>query len=212
MKEISTVVGVIILLVNSGTTPVENKLQDAACPTISVGCARKSCDGSPFHFVAQIRDVPPAQNLSYQWSVSSGEIVSGQGTGSIRVVAAPDWRDLTASLKAIGLPTQCANTASISVMRGHVPTAQLFEQFGAARLAKVRPRLDAFADQLSNKPGTMGYILFNGGRGLAERAKSYLVVERGIEAERIVNVRMKRGGRLIIKLYVVPSGAAGPAE
>ena len=142
---------------------------------------------------------------------ASGEIVSGQGTRSIKVVA-PDWSSLTASLSVIGLPTQCAGvTASMTVFREHVPTAQLFDQFGSAPFAKVRPRLDNFAEQLRNQPGAMGFILVNGEWGLAEGAKSYLVTQHGIEAERIVNVRKKRSRRLIIKLYIVPAGAIPPA-
>ncbi len=212
MKEITTFVSVIILLAHSGTRPVENKVQDAACPTIMVTCARKSCEVPPFHFMVQTRDAPPGRNLSYQWTVSGGEIVSGQGTRSIKVLAAPDWRDLTAGLKVMGLPTQCYNTASMSVMRGHGPTAQLFDQFASMPFSKVRPHLEAFADQLRNKPGAMGYILFSGARGVAESAKSYLVTVRGIEPGRLVNVRKKRSRPRIIKLYIVPSGAVPPAE
>jgi len=212
MKEIFTVVGVIILLVNRLTLPAANKVQEGVCPNISVACARPSCHGSPFHFMGQISEAPPGRTLSYQWSVSTGEIVSGQGTRSIKVVA-PQWSSLTAALRVIGLPTQCASvTASMTVFREHVPTAQLFDQFGPAPFAKVRPRLDTFADQLRNQPGAMGYILVNGEWGLAESAKNYLVTQHGIEAERIVNVREKRSRRrLIIKLYIVPAGAGPPA-
>jgi hypothetical protein len=211
MKEISTVIGFIVLLVNSRTLPVANKVQETVCPSISVACARKSCDVSPFHFIARIRDAPPGRSLSYQWSVSSGEIVSGEGTRSIKVVA-PKWSSLTASLNVIGLPPQCASTASMSVIREHIPTAHLFDQFSSAPFAKVSPHLDAFADQLRNQPGAMGYILFHGGRGLAEGAKRYLLNKHDIEAGRIVNVRKKRSGRVIIKLYIVPTGAVPPAK
>jgi hypothetical protein len=211
MKELSTVVGVMVLLVSSRTLTAANKLQEGVCPNISVACARPSCHGSPFHFMAQISEVPPSRTLSYQWRVSTGEIVSGQGTRSIKVVA-PDWSSLTATLSVIGLPTQCANvTASMTVIHEHVPTAQLFDQFGSAAFAKVKPRFDNFADQLRNQPGAMGYILVNGERGLAESAKSYLVTQHGIEGGRIVNVRKKRGRRLIIKLYIVPAGAVPPS-
>ena len=211
MKEISTVLGLIVLLVNSGTLPVANEVQEAVCPSISVACAPKSCDVSPFHFIARISEAPPGRELSYQWSVSSGQIVRGQGRRSIKVVA-PDWSSLTATLNVVGLPRQCNATASMSVIREHVPTAQLFKQFGSAPFAKVSKHLDAFANQLRNQPGAMGYILFNGGRGLAASAKNYLVSEHGIEAGRIVNVRKKRSGRVIIKLYIVPTGAVPPAK
>ena len=74
----------------------------------------------------------------------------------------------------------------------------------------MRPRLDAFADQLRKQPGTMGYIFFNGERALAESARNYLITQPGIDAERIVNVRKKRSRRLIIKLYIVPPGVLPP--
>ena len=211
MKELSTVVGLMILLVSSLTLPAANKVQEGVCPNISVACARPSCHSSPFYFMAQIGESAPGRTLSYQWSVSTGEIVSGQGTRSIKVVA-PDWGSLTATLSVIGLPTQCASvTASMTVFHERVPTAQLFDQFGPATFAKVRPRFDRFADQLRNRPGAMGYILSNGQRDLAESAKSYLVTQHGIEAGRIVNVQKKRSRRLIIRLYIVPAGAVPPA-
>jgi hypothetical protein len=210
MKEISTVVGVIILLVNSRTLLAANKVQEVVCPNISVACARPSCDVSPFHFMAQISEVPTGRTFSYQWSVSAGKIVSGQGTRSIKVVA-PAWTSLTATLNVIGLPTRCGGTASMSVIREIMPKAQLFDQFGFASFAKVRPHLDTFADQLRKQPGAMGYILFNGERGLAESVKNYLITQPGIDAERIVNVRKKRSRRLIIRLYIVPPGATPPA-
>ena len=191
--------------------PVESKVQDAPCPVISVACALKRCEGSPFHFMAETRDALPRQRLSYRWSVSSGAIVSGQGTRSIKVVAS-EWTGLTASLNVIGLPPQCANTASMSMPpREHVPTAELFYQFGIAPFARVKPRLDSFANELLNQPGAMAYILFNGERGAAESAKKYLVAQHGIAPGRIVNVRKKRSRRVIIKLYIVPTGAAPPA-
>ena len=77
-------------------------------------------------------------------------------------------------------------------------------------------RLDNYAIQLQNDPGSQGYIIAYGscegeGQARADRAKNYLVNTRGIEAGRITTVDGGCRSDLTVQLWIVPSGATPPA-
>src|SRR5437016_13896820 len=74
--------------------------------------------------------------------------------------------------------------------------ARKFDEFGDVAYSDLIARLDNFAIQLQNEPGTKGFILvYRTRRGLpglnnaiALRSKYYLVNSRGVARDRIVTV------------------------
>ena len=63
-------------------------------------------------------------NVTYNWSISAGTIISGQGTARILVnIKELSDQFVTATLEVGGLPANCANTASASAEI--IPGAQL---------------------------------------------------------------------------------------
>jgi hypothetical protein len=99
-----------------------------------------------------------------------------------------------------------------------VPTPNQFDTYGNIPRNDVKARLDNFANELQNQPGSQGYIIAYGGRrgpaGEAQRradfAKDYLVNTRGIDAGRLVTIDGGFKEEATTELWIVPTGATPP--
>lgn len=94
--------------------------------------------------------------------------------------------------------------------------ARKFDEFGDIMYSDLMARLDNFAIDLQNQPDTRGFIIIYRTRrdlpglnhSLAMRMKDYLVNQRGISRERLVNVDGGIAENLTQELWIVPSGSA----
>jgi len=187
------------------------------CPTISVDCPTSAVDpGTPITFGTSTTS--PTVSLTYNWTVSAGTISSGQGTSSITVdTTGLGGQSVTATLEVGGLDPACSRTASCTATVTAPPAGpRKFDEYGNIRFNDEKARLDNFAIQLQNEPGSQGYIIAYGscageGQARADRAKDYLVNTRGIEAGRIVTQDGGCREELAVELWIVPSGATPPA-
>ena len=96
---------VIVFCAQAGAAPLD-------CPTITVACPD---DGPTIQFSAKVSPENPELKLTYQWTLSRGEIKSGQGTSKITVDAERNGKSMGASVEVLGLPGNCANKASCYV-------------------------------------------------------------------------------------------------
>jgi hypothetical protein len=93
--------------------------------------------------------------------------------------------------------------------------ARKFDEFGDVAYSDLIARLDNFAIQLQNEPGTKGFILVYRTRRdlpglnntIALRSKYYLVNSRGVARDRIVTVDGGEADCQIQELWVIPIGA-----
>ena len=185
------------------------------CPTVSVSCPSDVDQGSPITFTASVSsDV----SVTYNWSVSAGTISGGQGTSSITVdTAGLGGQTVTATVELGGLDPSCSRTASCTTqIKAPTPPAVKFDEYGNIRFNDEKARLDNYAIQLQNQPGSQGYIIAYGScageaEARAQRAKDYLVNTRGIDASRLVTVDGGCRSDLAVELWVVPTGATAPA-
>jgi hypothetical protein len=187
------------------------------CPTISVSCPSEVDQGSPITFTASVVGEGGGA-ATYNWSVSAGTISSGQGTPTITVdTGGLGGQTVTATVDVGGLDPVCARTASCSTsVKPPKPVAVKFDEYGNIRFNDEKARLDNFAIQLQNQPNAQGYYIVYGscageGQARADRAKDYLVNNRGIDASRIVIVDGGCRADLGVELWIVPSGADAPA-
>jgi hypothetical protein len=197
----------------------------APCPNVSVSCPSDIDVGKDITFTASVTG---DANVTYNWSVSAGTISSGQGTSSITVSSQGlGGQTVTATVEVGGLDPSCSRTASCSTsIISEVPPAVKFDEYGDIRFDDEKARLDNYAIQLQNAPGSQGYIVAYGtcsGDGLcthtscivaqkrADRAKDYLVTTRGIDAGRIVTVDGGCRSAVAVELWVVPTGAVAPS-
>lgn len=91
-------------------------LAERECPTVIMSCPDNlsNADGIPLNVNVTWKN-SSTSNLTYEWKVVNGEVVSGQGTESIKVKLSPMTVTFTATVVVGGLPTECPNTASCSV-------------------------------------------------------------------------------------------------
>lgn len=188
------------------------------CPTVSVSCPSDVDAGQPITFTASVTGGAEGAAWTYNWSVSAGTITSGQGTSTITVDTANlGSQSVTATVSIGGADPSCTGTtASCTTNIRPAPEPALrFDEYGNIRFNDEKARLDNYAIQLQNQPGSTGTIIVYGScageaQQRGDRAKDYLVNTRGIEAGRITVVDGGCRTDLTVQLWVVPQGAAAP--
>jgi len=186
------------------------------CPTVSVSCPTTVDVGEQLTFTASVTGEVP--NMTYNWSVSVGTISSGQGTSTINVdTAGLGGQSVTATLSVGGADPSCTGTTSSCTTSVKPPLQQYkFDEYGVIRFDDEKDRLDNFALQLKNSPGSKGAIIVYGscaGEATrhADRAKDYLVNRHSIDANRITIFDDGCRAELKTELWFVPSGATMPS-
>ena len=98
------------------------------CPSISVsGPASIVAPGDIATYSVRVGNKVNTANLKYRWSVSSGEIVSGQDTTAIQL-RQPD-KAVTATVEVEGLPKGCPNRVSETTFIDPQPQAVELARF-----------------------------------------------------------------------------------
>ncbi len=155
---------------------------------------------------------------TYNWSVSVGTISSGQGTSTITVdTTGIGGQSVTANVTIGGADPSCTGTTASCTTPVKPPPAppRKFDEYGNIRFNDEKARLDNYAIQLQNEPGSQGTIIVYGScageaQQRGDRAKDYLVNTRGIEAGRITVVDGGCRADLTVQLWVVPQGSTAP--
>jgi hypothetical protein len=193
-----------------------------ACPRVSVSCPSFLKNGEAITFSADVGGGDPNVVPRYTWTIAAGRIIGGQGTSSIKVdTVGFGGHAYTATVSISGFDPSCPATASCSFVdeSGMVPPARKFDSYGRVTRKNERARLDAFAVQLKNEPGAQGYLFLYGGRRnrtgesqqVAQRAKTYLVKTRRIDAGRLVAIDGGFKEIQAVELWIVPIGSVPPA-
>jgi len=188
------------------------------CPNITVSCPSDADLNSTVTFTANVSGGAPNMTPVYNWSVSAGTIASGQGTSTITVDTANlGGQSITATVSIGGVDPACTSTASCTTaVKPPIPESIKFDEYGNIRFNDEKARLDNYAIQLQNQPGSSAVIIAYGSyageaQTRADRAKDYLVNTRGIEAGRITTIDGGCRSDLTVQLWIVPSGATAPA-
>ena len=188
------------------------------CPTVSVSCPTDVEANQPITFTASVSGGAPGATFTYNWSVSAGTISSGQGTSTITVdTAGAGGQSVTATVSIGGADPSCNNTASCTTAVKPAPQPpRKFDEYGNIRFNDEKARLDNYAIQLQNEPGSTATIIVYGScageaQQRGDRAKDYLVNTRGIEAGRITVVDGGCRAELKVQLWIVPQGSTAPA-
>jgi len=186
------------------------------CPNVVMSCPDVQQAGSPITFTASISGGTAGVTPTYNWRVSAGQILSGQGTPTITVdTAGLGGQPITATVEVMGYNLECRASCQSAVPAPPVPTK---DEFGEIARDDEKARLDQFAIELQNSPGAQGYIIAYGGarsrygtgRQRADRARDYLVSTRGIDASRIVTIDGGTRPSASTELWIVPPGATPP--
>ncbi len=203
----------------SSTTVTVTECNDCVppCPTIEISCPTDQVQAGTPATVSVNVSGGGNFNVTYNWTVSAGTISGGQGTPSITIdTTGLEGQSVTATVELGGLPPACERTRSCSFS---VPPGQIlprkFDEYADLRFNDEKARLDNFAIQLQQEPGTQGYyVIFGSCDGEADqrsaRAVDYLVNNRGIDRSRITVVNGGCRETLTVELWLRPTGASEP--
>ncbi|HEU4833761.1 MAG TPA: Ig-like domain-containing protein, partial [Pyrinomonadaceae bacterium] len=135
------------------------------CPVVSVSCPSDVEPNAPITFTASISSGAPGATYTYNWSVSAGTISSGQGTSTITVdTNGLGGQSVTATVNIGGADPSCTGTSQSCTTSVKVapPPARKFDEYGNIRFNDEKARLDNYAIQLQNEPGSQGTIIVYG--------------------------------------------------
>lgn len=181
------------------------------CPQISMsGPSGVPNPGDSITFTAQVDTGGKELKIEYVWSISAGEITSGQGTDTI-TVKAPNG-SLTTTVEIKGLPEGCSSTFSEAVQWcGRLPQPELIETFRGAITAKDKARIEKLRSVMWNDPNAQ-YRFFVAGKDNAQiRANVQTIIKylRFPEDVRVTFVQIAPGSE-VTGFWRIPVGADDP--
>jgi hypothetical protein len=188
------------------------------CGTVTVnGPGGTTAPGQTMTFTATATG-QGSSNFTYNWTVSAGTIVSGQGTPSITVATTADMAgtNVNATVEVGGTQAGCNCPTQGSDIGGVAPkpTPIPVDEYGPSQDDDVKARIDNFFIQLNNNPGARGYVIIYGTPAQIRRQKAQIMraINRpgsGHDASRITFVDGPAGEQKV-KLWLVPAGADNP--
>ena len=188
------------------------------CPNVLIICPEKTAVNQPLTFSATATGGTGNVTPVYNWTVTAGRIVEGQGTSSIKV----DTTDLggqtiKATFSLAGYPQDCSASCVTQIQVPVVPSRK-FDEFPSLARNDEKARLDNFAIELKSDPTATAYVIVypsqNGRPGEAQkhtaRIVDYLVNYRSIETRRIITLIGPPRAELLVELWITPRGATPP--
>lgn len=181
-------------------------------PTVSLTCPTEAVEsGSPVTLVAAVSG-NTGGSATYNWSVSSGMISSGQGTPVITI----ETNDLysttvTATLNLGGDFLFPVNTSCSFVIKDK-PVQRLVNELTFSAQGELKAVMDAYMTELSSDPAAQGYIVLYPPTPQAQaRVARFIrtfINDRKFDSPRIrIVVGKKRGDRAVLRFWIVPPGA-----
>ena len=99
------------------------------CPTVAVECPSSFSYDKPLSFKVTF-DGPVDPKIRYDWAISTGKILNGQGTRTLTVdMSGMGNQGITATVTVQGLAKECGAQASCSIIQLPPPPAVLFDRY-----------------------------------------------------------------------------------
>ena len=189
------------------------------CPAIEISCPTYVAIDQPLTFTSRYSGGVPANVTPvYNWTVSAGTIIEGQGTDTIKVdTKGLGGQTVRAYLSMGGYNLECAADCAVSIPLPKM-VSRKFDEFPDISRNDEKARLDNFAIELQNDPTATGYVIVYPGRA-SKRAEvqdhfgrviDYLVHSRQIDQNRIKTIEGPKRDQLHVELWITPQGATPP--
>jgi hypothetical protein len=188
------------------------------CPAIEISCPTATAVDQPLTFTSRYSGGTAGITPVYNWTVSVGTIISGQGTDTIKVdTTGLAGQTIRASLSMGGYNLECAADCAVAM-----PVPKLigrrFDEFPDISRNDEKARLDNFVIEMQNDPTATAYVIVypgkSGKRGdvqqHAGRIVDYLVNSRGLDQRRVVTLVGPVRDQLFVDLWITPQGATPP--
>jgi hypothetical protein len=188
------------------------------CPNVEIICPTNIEIDQPLTFSSSVSTSTPGPAPIYNWSVSAGTIIEGQGTPTIKVATTGlAGQTIKATLSMGGYTMDCSASCAVSIP---VPEAKCrkFDEFPDISRNDEKARLDNYGIELQNDPTSTAYIIVYPGRSGKQgdvqrhttRIVDYLVNSRIIDARRIVTLVGGTRDELMVELWTCQQGATPP--
>ena len=189
------------------------------CPAIEISCPTEVAVNQPLTFTSRYSGGVPANvSPAYNWTVSAGTIIAGQGTDTIKVdTTGLGGQTVRASLSMGGYNLECAADCAVAIPLPKVSNKK-FDEFPDITRNDEKARLDNFGIELQNDPTATAYVIVYPGRSgkrgevqyHASRVVDYLVNSRNLDKNRIVTLVGPARNELFVELWITPQGATPP--
>lgn len=189
------------------------------CPAIEITCPTTVEVDQPITFTSRYTGGVPANVTPvYNWSVSAGTIIEGQGTSTIKVdTKGLGGQTVRATLSIGGYTLECSADCAVTIPLPKLYSRK-FDEFPDIARNDEKARLDNFAIELQNDPTATAYVIVYPGKKSkrgdiqlhSSRIVDYLVHSRGLDERRIVTLVGAPRDQLHIDLWVTPQGATPP--
>lgn len=189
------------------------------CPAIEIICPTTIVIDQPLTFSSRATGgVPANSSPGYNWTVSAGTIIDGQGTDTIKVdTKGLAGQTVRATLSMGGYTLECSADCAVTIPLPKLYSHK-FDEFPDIARNDEKARLDNFAIELQNDPTATAYVVVYPGRTSkrgdvqyhSSRIIEYLVHSRGLDEHRIVTLVGAPREQLFVELWVTPQGAAPP--
>lgn len=161
-------------------------------------------------------DMGSMENISYQWSVSAGEVVSEKDRSEVTLDMSNAASDnVTVIVKVKGLPLPCKTSAYTTIKVG--PHPYLFDRTESFNYSELSARTDNLMLTLNNDPTLRAYIICYSARtgpsaginyGLTGIRRSILF--RKYPTERIILINAGSRDLARVEMWLLPPGAEPP--
>lgn len=157
MKNLLTSILVLTFSVSTFTQTNET----STCPAISmIGPSGLTRSGETVTFTAEVSKEANKFNPKYNWTVTGGEIVEGQGTLVIKVLQKDSKDSFSATIEVIGLPKACPNTYTTTpVIEPAIADIFPYDEYGKMPFAEEKQRLLGIVIQLKEQPSNVALFI-----------------------------------------------------
>lgn len=187
------------------------------CPTVNISCPDPVSIDQPVTFTSTLNGSLGNVVPVYNWTVSAGTIIEGQGTPTIRVdTKGLAGQSIRAAVELGGYNVACSANCAVEFP---IPlTCRKFDEFAELSRNDEKARLDNFFIDLQNDPtSTAHVIVYPGQRGKYGAVQTqishitdYLINSRGLDARRIITHVGSQRGTMSVELWTCPQGASPP--
>ena len=185
--------------------------QNATCPAIEVSGPSGIVEvGETARYTVRVSPFDGSSKITYTWSLSAGEIKSGQGTTELEVIQ-PSACPITATVHVGGLPDGCpAYSSETATCCGPVPLA---ENLGTFTGTLTKKNLATLKDTISNnsrRDYVQFYLLIYGTDERDVERRKLKIKTLFPNSDRITYVDAGGSDDKVV-VWAVPAGAIPPA-
>ncbi len=195
------------------------KCAPPTCPNIMISCPEKVELNQPLTFCVNTAGGSPNIKPVYEWEVSAGKIVSGEGTSCITVnTTGLAGQSVRATMQMPGYSGLNCTASCLVQIPTELPKCRKFDEYSKLTRNDEKARLDNYGIELQADPTSTAYVVVSPGRGgnpreyqqRADRVIDYLINSRQIDRQRIKVIAGLERDQVLVELWVCPQGATPP--